>query len=1577
VAISVAELEATVTAETSDFDSKMSTSGQAVDDLGTKSQGASANFGAASAAMAAGAAGIGVGIADAVGAAGDFQSSVNEIGAVSGATAGQLTQLSDMALKVGQDTSFSAQQGADAISELAKAGVGIPDILGGAAMATADLAAAAGEDMPTAATQMSNAMNMFQISGDQATTVADTLAAAANASSADVSDLAYGMAQAGPSAAGLGLSLQETVAQLALFSNYGLQGSDAGTSFKTMLTNLIPQTKAQHEEFAALGLSTTDVANKFFDAQGHFVGMEAASKTLYDALAPLTDEQRKVAEQAIFGSDASRAAEITFQAQKAAVEGTGEGYKGLLDAVQPAGQATEVANARMAGMNGALESLSGSVDTAKIAFGSAFLPVVEQVADRLTNLVNVFIGLPAPVQQAIAFVVAGAAAFLAVGAAIGFVVGPAGAAVAALTPVALGIAAIAAPLALVVAGLAALKVAYDQNLGGFADAVNQAATDITQALQPILTVVAQVAQAFQTGGLQAAMSELVASMPAITGALGNLAGVLGDLAARAIPALVDAFRNLPWQEIGNAIGAGLQGALSALSSFGAWVLNAIQGGAGGGGGAGNLAAELGGWIRDRVSEIDWGQVGTALLAGAQRAAALLLDFSQWGLDRLGEIATWALAAITGADWAGISATLQTKGQDFVTGLLAGIQSTSAQLFAWFNAVGPGVLGAVGDVASLLTSKGADLLTGLLSGLTTNWPAISAWLANAGATILTALGDLATLLIPKGADLLTGFLSGLTTNWPAISTWLGQVGATALTAIGDLLALLVPKGGDLLAGLLQGITTKWPEVQTWLATVGPIALTAVGDLAATLLTKGVDLLAGVLAGLTQKWPDIQAWLATVGATAITAIGDLAGTLLPAGGALISGLFQGITDKWPDVNSWLLALGQDAADTVGDLSPRLVDHGTQLITGLYTAATAFWDGTAAPWLTALPGNAASAVGDLAATLAPAGTALLTGLSTGALDVWNNVLGPWLQSTPTLVSGAVGDLSATLTAAGSALLTSLSTGALDIWNNVLGPWLQGLPGMIVGAVGDLSGVLFSAGQAVGQGLVNGITSMIGSVTDAAGQLASAIPNNVGSVLGIKSPSTVLRAQGIDAGQGLVNGLQASLPAVGQAATDLGSQVVTKFRDIAAKIRQVGTDSATNFWQGMLTQVPKTIEAAQFIAEQAAAAAHGAVAKAQAAAGGTQLQIQVLQAQQSSLAKGSPELAANQAQIEALTATFNQQQLAMTATQQQQTSARIKELQKEIAAASNPQKKQELRAELLVQQQQLGVLDQLQAAQTDLASASGDAAKEIAQIKVDSLTSQLTDLQQFDPSSFFTTMSSSVADSSKKMKDHLKTVGDTGVDQGKKAGAGMVDGVKAHQQDFGTAVKGTVDAGTSAGTTAANGPNGSKTVGTSFVNSASGGLNGATGFKDAATSMVGGGLGAASDAVANGIGSGNNRVNSASGIGFDFANDFANGILGQLGTAQSAGYQLYQAAAAGARGSAAGTTSVSTASISSASTQHSAGATSFGAGASAPASSGAGTSYVILNIDTIEVADGHDFVEIVSNYAHMTHIAAGRGAS
>jgi TP901 family phage tail tape measure protein len=307
-------------------------------------------------------------------AAADFESQLSELNAVSSATEAQMKLLSDAALKAGADTTFSAQEAAEAQTELAKAGLTVEQIMGGALAGTLSLAAAGGLDLADAATVSANALNAFKLSGDQTTHVADLLAAAANKSAADVSELAPALQQSALVAAQMGLTLEETTGGLAAFAQAGLKGSDAGTSFKTFLQRLVPQTEEASKAMEAMGLS-------FFDNNGKFVGLTETAGRLRTALSGMTDEQRNSTLQTLFGSDAIRAAAVIYD----------EGAAGVgkwISAVDDAGFASEVATKKLDNLKGDLEALKGSIETVAIGAGSGASSGLRTLVQDLTGFVN-------------------------------------------------------------------------------------------------------------------------------------------------------------------------------------------------------------------------------------------------------------------------------------------------------------------------------------------------------------------------------------------------------------------------------------------------------------------------------------------------------------------------------------------------------------------------------------------------------------------------------------------------------------------------------------------------------------------------------------------------------------------------------------------------------------------------------------------------------------------------------------------------------------------------------------------------------------------------------------------------------------------------------------------------------------------------------------------------------------------------------------------------------------------------------------------------------------------------------------
>lgn len=330
---------------------------------------------------------VGVGLAKAVTAAMDFDREMSAVASVAGATVMEMEELRRAALDAGAATAFSAGQSAEAITELSRAGVSTADVLDGALTGSLDLAAAGGLGLADAATVAAQALNVFDLSGGEATRVADTLAAGANKSAADVKSLGDALRQGGLLAAQTGLSLEETVGALSLFADNALVGSDAGTSLSAVLRTLNPQSKEAAELMEQLGFSA-------YDASGSFIGLEQLAAELQESFGGLTTEQRNAAMMTIFGADAVRSANILMGAGA-------EGVQEYVTAVSDQGAAAEMAGTMLNNLKGDVEELKGSVETAKIAFGEHAGGILRSAAQMATGVVNALGELPDSTQKAV------------------------------------------------------------------------------------------------------------------------------------------------------------------------------------------------------------------------------------------------------------------------------------------------------------------------------------------------------------------------------------------------------------------------------------------------------------------------------------------------------------------------------------------------------------------------------------------------------------------------------------------------------------------------------------------------------------------------------------------------------------------------------------------------------------------------------------------------------------------------------------------------------------------------------------------------------------------------------------------------------------------------------------------------------------------------------------------------------------------------------------------------------------------------------------------------------------------------
>ena len=333
-----------------------------------------------------------------------FEEQASLMAIASGKSGDAFEQLSAAAIRVGGDTRLvgvSASGAAEAITELFKAGFSTAEIfgdlngfmregaeLGGVLGASISLAAASEFNMAQASEALAVAMKTFGIATSDADSVADNFVQTADASVASVSELTQAMVNVAPDAAAFGFTLEDVNVALALLSERGIKGSEAGTALKSMMTNLMRPTDAVKETLGNLNV-------ELFTQEGVMKSLPEILNSLEGAMAGLTQEQRLQAIQTLAGTFGMKAMNTLL----------GEGAVGWGEmevAISQASTTAEIAAVRAATLAGKIEAFQGTLETAKIMLGTQFTPALGDAVSAGTKLLEWFNSLSPGVQKATA-----------------------------------------------------------------------------------------------------------------------------------------------------------------------------------------------------------------------------------------------------------------------------------------------------------------------------------------------------------------------------------------------------------------------------------------------------------------------------------------------------------------------------------------------------------------------------------------------------------------------------------------------------------------------------------------------------------------------------------------------------------------------------------------------------------------------------------------------------------------------------------------------------------------------------------------------------------------------------------------------------------------------------------------------------------------------------------------------------------------------------------------------------------------------------------------------------------------------
>ena len=280
-----------------------------------------------------------------------------------------------------------------------------------------------------------------------------------------------------------------------------------------------------------------------------------------------------------------------------------------------------------------------------------------------------------------------------------------------------------------------------------------------------------------------------------------------------------------------------------------------------------------------------------------------------------------------------------------------------------------------------------------------------------------------------------------------------------------------------------------------------------------------------------------------------------------------------------------------------------------TSIVTSAGAIW-GQLTSIIQGVVSNVISTLGQVPAQVAGIWNAI-PGIAAG---IWNQVV--------SAVANALAQVVAVVVQGGAQVVGEVSS------------W----PGKIAAALAGLAATGAEAGRALVQGLINGISGMIGAAVAKAGELAAGVANAVKGALGINSPSTVMHGFGENTGQGFINGLDSQKNKI----VDLATQLMQAIKDVfgsaegltlnfnlggAQTAMQGIATSAQDFSTSMNTAVPALSQSAGKVdAATRQQLDQLDIQKAQLA-----LQVQQLQAQKS-LAGDKGQKSALQQQIDQL---------------------------------------------------------------------------------------------------------------------------------------------------------------------------------------------------------------------------------------------------------------------------------------------------------------------------------------------------------
>ena len=300
-----------------------------------------------------------------------FESAMSSVGAIAGSSAEEMEFLNDKAKEMGATTKFTAAQSAEAFQYMAMAGWKTEDMLSGID-GVLSLAAASGEDLGTTSDIVTDALTAFGLTAGDTGHFVDVLAAASSNANTNVSMMGETFKYAAPIAGALGYSIEDTAEAIGLMANSGIKASQAGTSLRTIMTNL-------SGDFTVSGKAIGDVTVKTQNADGTMRSFSEILNDTREAFAGLTEAEKASNAEELAGKNAMsgflalvNAAPADIDKLSGAIENCDDAAQGMSETMQD-------------NLSGDITLFESAVDGMKISLSEELTPVLRDTVQYATK----------------------------------------------------------------------------------------------------------------------------------------------------------------------------------------------------------------------------------------------------------------------------------------------------------------------------------------------------------------------------------------------------------------------------------------------------------------------------------------------------------------------------------------------------------------------------------------------------------------------------------------------------------------------------------------------------------------------------------------------------------------------------------------------------------------------------------------------------------------------------------------------------------------------------------------------------------------------------------------------------------------------------------------------------------------------------------------------------------------------------------------------------------------------------------------------------------------------------------------